>query len=250
MNNVNLMMIAWCNEETSTDYLDFECMAMAGIMGVVVDLAGDMDRALKQLSSAHCFELPINVAYTSDLSDPTADGTEFGRRIQRFNLPKSTRACLTLPPSMGQVEDIWERVEQFYLALASTGATTHADLCVSPATWEYNPALESLAWSCNLVSWAPNCAGPQIMESCTWVSRDHVGKDTQYLAVDKLGCYANPGETNGYQLSFDNEYLVQEGDTWRTIAAQHGLDPAKLAALNGGRRLKDPIWPGQYIRLR
>ena len=80
--------------------------------------------------------------------------------------------------------------------------------------------------------------------------RDHVGKDTQYLAVDKLGCYANPGETNGYQLSFDNEYLVQEGDTWRTIAAQHGLDPAKLADLNGGRRLKDPIWPGQYIRLR
>ena len=250
MNNVRLMMVAWCNEETTTDLVTFEGLSVAGILGAVVDLAGDLDRATRQLSCAHCVELAINVAYTSDLVDPTADGTEFGHRIKRLNLPKSTRACLVLPPSMGVVDDIWDRIEQFYLALATTGATTHADLCVSPATWESNPALETLAWSCNLVSWAPNSAGPQIMESCTWVSTDTVGKAKQYLAIDKLGRYANPGETNGYQLSFDGEYWVEEGDTWRTIAAQHGVDPDELAQLNGRRDCKDPLWPGQYIRLR
>lgn len=242
-------LIAWCNDDTTAENKDFADLAASGINVAVIDLASDPSHYACQVMAARKANMTIQTAYTDDLRYPTRAGKYLGNHIKGLCLPKTTRACLVLPLTLGPVDDLADRVEQFCLAVATTGATRHTDLCLSPATLAANPDLERLLVMFNTVSFAPCRQNPGIVMASTWVAKHCVAEYQQYLAVDTLGYYQDSNITTGYQLTFGDEYVVQTGDTWHTIAYKHGLTASTLAHANGAQ-ISDQIWPGQLIRLR
>lgn len=242
-------LIAWCNDNTTADDNAFADLVANEINVAVIDLAGDPAHYACQVMAARKANMTIHTSYTDDLGYPTRAGKYLGNHIKGLCLPKTTRACLTLPPTLGPVADLADRVEQFCLAVATTGATRHTDLCLSPATLAANPDLARLLVMFNTVSFAPQRKNPGIVMASTWVAKYHLANYKQYLAVDTLGYYQDPNITTGYQLTLGDDYVAQTGDTWHTIAYKHGLTASTLAHANGAQ-LTDQVWPGQYIRLR
>ncbi|MCT3342110.1 LysM peptidoglycan-binding domain-containing protein [Lactobacillus johnsonii] len=79
----------------------------------------------------------------------------------------------------------------------------------------------------------------------TWIYTMDCGENSQFLAYDFYGYYTD----ESYQLSLiDTDYIVQQGDSWYSIARRHDIPLIKLLKMNETSS-ESRVYEGQVVKI-
>lgn len=186
--------------------------------------------------------LKVYACLVSDLTSPVADARAFCKAYQRGTFSGKKVAIVVLP--LREQKDAQRRLEELiqYVSCYVESDDILVGLtkdCIDKRYFDIKRIKQKLMVICS------GTLNAGINRTSVWVYETKVDGEDTYLGYDYYGFFAD----TSYQLTLDEVYIAQPGDSWVTIATCQGIWLPKLLQLNDAQYSQEVI-PGQRIKIR
>ena len=187
----------------------------------------------------------IHPCLATDLSSPALDVKYFFAAFVGLGYTNTSKITIRLLPN-SKVKNKARQLERLINYLSCIVPTKNLGIAVDKKDIDNGKfKLEDIPTFLNFTSFNANSLNAGVDRAGTWIYRNELDGETQPIGYDFYGFYTGNTE---YQLSLDNTYIAQPGDTWVTIATRHGIWLPKLLKINRAS-YEDLVVPGQEIKL-
>lgn len=241
--------IAWTSMITPTDDEHYQKLFKAGVRDLIVCLhisgfknyrAGEYHTVLGQRAGFH-----THPSLETDLSSPTHDIVNFMKAFKRSGYTENSKVTIRLL-SNSEVKDKRRQLQLLVNYMSCLVSESNIGIAIDKKDLDSGEfKLEEIPTSMNLTSFNEGKLNSGVDRAASWFYTEEFDGKIQPIGYDFYGFYS--GE-NKYQLSLNNTYIAQPGDTWVIIATRHGIWLPKLLKLNGAK-YEDLVIPGQEIKL-
>ena len=180
----------------------------------------------------------------TDLHDPINDCLQFSTRFLELGYSKNSKITVFVNGSQ-YIEDSQKKINDIIKFLSKFHKRENIDLAF------FNDDLNNKIYNLdllpevNLTLANVNSNTPGSSKVGTWIYTMDCGENSQFLAYHYYGYYTE----ESYQLPLiDSEYVVQQGDSWYSIARRHDIPLIKLLKMNEISS-ESRVYEGQVVKI-
>ena len=178
----------------------------------------------------------------TDLKSPVVDARAFCTALKKGIFTSQKVAIVALP--LCEQKDAQKRLEELiqYVSCYVDADDILVGLtkdCIDKHYFDIKRIKQDLMVICS------GTLNAGIDRTSVWLYETKVDGEDTYLGYDYYGFFAD----TSYQLTLDEVYIAQPGDSWVTIATCQGIWLPKLLELNDAQYSQEVI-PGQRIKIR